>query len=164
MDTFDEIINNLRADFDLLKAIGDFSTFKSTISRYRSDNSIVDPNTDKLIADLDTLFASYINFIRGENNRENAVVFMRELLAFRGYYDTQKDNCRNAMKMFNSVVLEDTMQPNCSIMEIQLLKVKLTFEEFTLYLGSIQKIYSELSHIRRGGRFSCVVAGTGGRQ
>jgi len=151
VNAFNKLNDDLISKFNFYQASGDFSIYKNNIKKYKEDNGIVDFNSDYLVERIDPLFESYQNYIRSQRSREKAVMFMQQFFNFKECFDAVKNTYRDALRMFgtgnNDMELEG--QDNCAVMEVQLLKVELSFEEFVLCLSSLQKIYSELCHIVR---------------
>ena len=144
VDVFNKYNISLSSDFDLLTTFSEFATYKAEINKYKFENDIYTSEVDNLLKQINILFQSYQDYIRSQNDRAEAVKFMQNLIAFRNYFDATKNFYHQTINMLNSIT---DVEPgdDCSVMEIQLLAVKFTFEEFTSYLNCIQKIYSELN-------------------
>jgi len=147
IDSFNAVNVELSSKFDLLGAFGAFSLYKQNFIKYKSDNNIPDSDADMFVEQIDSLFKSYQIYIQSQNDRAKAVTFVQILFSFKGYFNAMKNLYLSIVSMFDSQIVESVVPQNCSIMEIQLLKVQLNFSEFTSHLHSIQKIYTELCQV-----------------
>jgi len=147
INVFNSLNIELVSKFNIMPAFVGYADYKRKVMVYKSDNNIVDSDTDNLFEQIESLFESYQSYIQSQNDRAKAVVFMQQLITFRAYYYAVKTFYINAVDMFKSSLVEDDSQENCAVMEIQLLEVSFTFEEFVKHLSSIQKIYTELNQV-----------------
>jgi|GEM_PF-3105055 len=151
VNAFNSLNDDLVSKFNFYQASGDFSIYKNNMRKYRKDNDITDVNSDYLIERIDPLFESYQNYIRSQRDREKAVLFMQQFFNFKECFEAVKNTYRDALNMYGAEIEDIDEQDGCSVMELQLLKVELSFEEFVMCLSSMQKIYSELCHVVRIG-------------
>lgn len=143
---FTTLMKDFKASFDFFGAFSKYGKMKQDIMNYKNENIIKNDYIEKFFDEIDKIFALYQEFVQSDDKKENAILFGQGAIKFKGIFDICKSTYENLVELSMNN-LEKIEVENDKTLEIQLLNVEYTLEQFTKNLESINEIYCQIGNI-----------------
>lgn len=143
---YDENVRSMKSVFSSYVIFKAFGEFKQRIIFYRSKNNIVmDDYIKNFIDETDYLFKAYDEFQKDDTNQTKMINFANELMKYKLLFN-------NTLKMYSDYYLLSTNEyeykvENKNVLNIQLLDIEYTMEEFATILKDIDSSYYEIGNL-----------------
>ena len=144
---FTTLMKNFKSEFDFFGAFSSYGKMKQDIVNYKIENSIKSDYIEIFFKEIDNIFELYQNFIQSDDKKEDAILFGQGVIKFKGIYETCKSTYKNLIDLSLNNMNDVNEENNNETLEIQLLNVDFTLEQFTKNLESLNRMYCEIGNI-----------------
>lgn len=142
---FVSLINKFRESFSLRKNYDKYIKIKTSFNEFMLKNTINHSGIDNIFNILSDIFEKYDIYLANYNNTKNAMIFSEAISDFASTFYKAKEFYIHNMELlipdYNETV---NLSDETRILEIQLLDIDLSFEDFYGNLKSINLMYEEI--------------------
>lgn len=147
IENFKNVIKNFKNTFNFFEVFSKYSILKNDINKYIENNNIEDESIIQFFLEVDNFFESYQSFMQSDNDIKLAIDFGQSVKEFERTYKTLKLSYKEIEKKLLDVSFETYEESNLKKIDIQLLGIEYSFEDFVSKLNIINNIYCEIGNV-----------------
>jgi len=146
IDDFLEELTVFRSNAKLRELSSNFDAFKNHIKQCKAKNDVTDSVIDDLLEKVDTALNNYEIYLQ-TNHRMDAFVFSESIDDFYTTFYNAVAHYKRCCEMITPIDGQALDTTGIEELEIQLLDVEFTFEQFISRLKSISTIYQKFREV-----------------
>lgn len=147
IESFKCIIKEFKNKFNFFDVFSKYSILKNDINEYAKSNNILNLAMEELFEEIDNFFLLYQSFMQSESDEKLAINFGQCAKEVEKMYNTIKIVYQSVEKDLVNYISEDIEEKGYKKLNIQLLGMEYSFEEFTNKLKMINDIYCEIGNV-----------------
>lgn len=141
---FDETMKDLQKNFNAITVTIKYGEIKKEIETYKISNNILSDYIEEFFGYTDYMLEVYQEWIKNLTSKGHAIRLGEEIVKYEKIFLTCQETYKNFLNLYTDN--KDKIEEKNTI-EIQLLDVDFSLEEFNSVLDSINKVYYELGNI-----------------